>query len=102
MGAGDSRGHGRVLFDRVPMPLPLRKVYADKDRQEAIIAGSGLDWVIVRPAVLNGKPRRGSIQALLDLSGFHGSTIARGDVDDFVVDQIGLDAFLGRRRLIAW
>jgi hypothetical protein len=59
------------------MPLLLRKVYADKDRQEAIIEGSGLDWVIVRPAVLNDKPRRGGVRALVDLGSFHGGTIAR-------------------------
>ncbi|TNC64920.1 NAD-dependent epimerase/dehydratase family protein [Rubellimicrobium roseum] len=102
MGAGDSRGHGGALFDRVLMPLLLRKVYADKDRQEAIIAGSGLDWMIVRPAVLNDKPKHGAVRALLDLSGFQGGTIARADVADFVVDQVGSDAYLGQKPLIAW
>ena len=102
MGAGDSRGHGGVLFDRLLMPLLLRKVYADKDRQEAIIAGSGLDWVIVRPAVLNDRPRRGTVRALLDLGDFHGGTIARADVADFVVEQVGSDTYVGRRPLIAW
>ncbi|HEY8942600.1 MAG TPA: NAD(P)H-binding protein, partial [Polyangiaceae bacterium] len=37
MGAGDSRGHGGFLFDRLIFPLLLKKVYADKDRQEAIV-----------------------------------------------------------------
>lgn len=36
IGAGDSRGHGGFLFDRVIFPLLLKKVYADKDRQEAM------------------------------------------------------------------
>ena len=102
LGAGDSRGHGGFLFDRVLMPLLLRKVYADKDRQEAIIAESGLDWVIVRPAVLNDKPKRGGVRALVDLTGFHGGTVARADVADFVVEQVGSDTYVGRRPLIAW
>ncbi|SKA34533.1 Acetyl esterase/lipase [Consotaella salsifontis] len=102
IGAGESRGHGGFLFDRIIMPLLLRKVYADKDRQETIIAGSGLDYVIVRPAVLNDKPRRGTVRALLDLGGFHGGTIARSDVADFVVDQVENDAFLGKRPLVTW
>ena len=43
IGAGDSRGHGGALFDLVLRPLILRNVYADKDRQEALIRGSSLD-----------------------------------------------------------
>jgi uncharacterized protein YbjT (DUF2867 family) len=102
LGAGDSRGHGGFLFDRILMPLLLRKVYADKDRQEAIVAASGLDWVLVRPTILNDKPRRGNIRALADLEGFHGGTISRSDVAAFVSDQLGSDAFLMKRPLITW
>lgn len=102
IGAGNSRGHGGFLFDRIIMPLLLKKVYADKDRQEAIIAQSGLEWVVVRPAVLNDKPRHGDVRALLDLSGFHGGTITRSDVADFVVDQVESDTFVGRTPLITW
>ena len=49
IGAGDSAGHGGFLFDNVNLPLLLRHVYADKNRQEAIVRDSGLDWVLVRP-----------------------------------------------------
>src|SRR5207244_5389594 len=34
IGAGDSAGHGGFLFDNVIFPLLLKKVYADKNRQE--------------------------------------------------------------------
>ncbi|WP_425964701.1 NAD(P)-dependent oxidoreductase [Rhizobium nepotum] len=56
IGAGDSKGHGGFLFDNVIFPLLLRHVYADKNRQEAIIRESGLDWTVVRPSILNNKP----------------------------------------------
>jgi uncharacterized protein YbjT (DUF2867 family) len=102
IGAGDSRGHGGFLFDRLIMPLLLGKVYADKNRQEQIVADSGLEWVLVRPAILNDKPPRGKVRALVDLNGLHGGTIARGDVAKFVIDQLGSDAFLGKRPLIVW
>ena len=101
LGAGDSAGHGGFLFDKVIFPLLLKKVYADKNRQEAIIRDSGLDWVIVRPSVLNDKPGRGSIRALTDLSGFHGGSIAREDVATFVLDQLHSDTWLHRSPLIA-
>ena len=102
LGAGDSRGHGGFFFDRLFLPLMLRKVYEDKDRQEDAIRGSTLDWTIVRPMVLNDKPARGRIKAFTDLSGVHGGTIARADVADFVVQQLTADTWLRKSPLITW
>ncbi|MBW7970217.1 SDR family oxidoreductase [Bradyrhizobium sp. BR 10289] len=102
IGAGDSRGHGGFMFDNVIYPLLLRKVYADKDRQEAIVRDSGLDWTLVRPSILSNKPGGHAVRALTDLSGFHGGTIARSDVANFVLDQVGNDAWLHRAPLITW
>jgi len=102
MGAGDSAGHGGFLFDKLIFPLLLRKVYADKNRQEALIRDSGLDWVLVRPSVLNDKPARGDVRAITDLTGFHGGTIARADVATFVLDQVASDAWLHRSPLVTW
>ena len=100
IGAGDSVGHGGFLFDRVIFPLLLRNVYADKNRQEAIVRGSGLDWVLVRPSILNNKPGGGAIRALTDLSGFHGGTLSRADVASFVLEQVRSDTWLRRAPLI--
>ncbi|MGV0908285.1 NAD(P)-dependent oxidoreductase [Martelella sp. FOR1707] len=102
MGAGKSRGHGGFVFDRLIMPLMLRKVYADKNRQEDVIRTSGLDWMIVRPSVLNDKPPRGNVRALLDLEGFNGGTIARADVAGFVLDQVESETFKGQAPLVTW
>jgi uncharacterized protein YbjT (DUF2867 family) len=102
IGAGDSAGHGGFVFDRLIFPLLLRKVYADKNRQEAIVRDSGLDWVMVRPTVLNDKPGRDTIRTLTDLSGFHGGTISRADVARFVLDQVRDDRWLHRSPLITW
>ncbi len=102
MGAGDSRGHGGFLYDRLILPLLLRKVYEDKDRQEDVIRASSLDWVIVRPAVLNDEAARGHVRAVTDLSGVHGGKIARADVACFVVDQLTDDTWLRRTPLVSW
>ena len=102
IGAGDSAGHGGFLFDNVIFPLLLRNVYADKNRQEAIVRESGLDWVLVRPSVLNDKPGRDSIRVLTDLSHFHGGTISRENVARFVLDQLRADVWLHRSPLITW
>ena len=63
LGAGDSRGHGGFLFDKLFFPLLLRKVYDDKNRQEDVVRASKLDWVLVRPVVLNDKPATGTVRA---------------------------------------
>jgi putative NADH-flavin reductase len=88
MGAGDSKGHGGFVFDRIFSPLMLHKVYVDKDRQELLIRESDLDWIIVRPSVLNDKAATGRVLALTDLATFYGGSISRADVAQFTVDQL--------------
>jgi uncharacterized protein YbjT (DUF2867 family) len=100
LGAGDSRDHGGFLFDNLIMPLLLRNVYEDKDRQEDIVRVSSLDWVLVRPMILNNKPANGTIRAQTDLSSIHGGSIARADVAKFVVQQLTEDTWLRRAPLI--
>lgn len=102
VGAGDSVGHGGFVFNNLIFPLLLRKVYQDKDRQEAIVKDSGLDWVLVRPVILNDKPGRGSVRALTDLSSFNGGTVSRADVANFVLDQVQDETWLRRAPLITW
>ncbi|WBL80797.1 SDR family oxidoreductase [Bradyrhizobium xenonodulans] len=102
IGAGDSAGHGGFLFDKLIFPLLLRKVYVDKNRQEAIVRDSGLDWVLVRPSILNNKSGNSAVRALTDLSDFHGGSISREDVARFVLDQVRADAWLHRSPLITW
>ncbi|CAN7734745.1 NAD(P)-dependent oxidoreductase [Neorhizobium sp. LjRoot104] len=102
IGAGDSAGHGGFLFDNLIFPLLLRKVYADKNRQEAIIKDSGLDWTIVRPSILNNKPGGRTVRGLTSLENFHGGSIAREDVATFVFDQVTTDRWLHKAPVITW
>jgi putative NADH-flavin reductase len=102
IGAGDSAGHGGPMFDNLIFPLLLRNVYADKNRQEAIVKDSSLNWTLVRPSILNDKPDHHPVRALTDLSAFHGGTISRQDVAQFVVEQLHVDTWLRRSPLITW
>ena len=102
IGAGDSRGHGGFAFNNLILPLLLRKVYDDKNRQEAILRESGLAWTIVRPSILNDKAGRGKARALTDLSHFNGGTIARADVATFVLEQVRADTWTRQAPLITW
>ena len=97
-----ARNTGGFIFDRLFQPLLLRNAYKDKERQEAAIRASSLDWVIVRPGALNDEPARGNIRAFTDVAGIHGGKIARADVARFVVDQLATDTWLIRTPLILW
>lgn len=100
MGAGDSRGHGGFLYDHLIQPMLLRGVYEDKDRQEELIQESGLDWIIVRPAMLSDGDAQGQVEAKTDLANFHGGSIRRADVAAFVIEQMSSDIWLHQHPLI--
>jgi putative NADH-flavin reductase len=87
IGAGDSRGHGGFLYDKIFKPLLLKTIYEDKNRQEAIIRESGLDWVLVRPGFLTNGPRTGKYRVLTELSGVKAGKIPRADVADFMLRE---------------
>ncbi|MEM7645143.1 MAG: NAD(P)H-binding protein [Pseudomonadota bacterium] len=50
VGAGKTRGHGGLMYNHLIFPFFTARMYADKDRQERLIAASDLDWTILRPA----------------------------------------------------
>ncbi len=87
VGAGDSRGHGGLLYNAA-LCLILRRIYADKDAQEWIIRRSRLDWTIVRPTILTTGPRTRAYRVLVDARDWHSGFISRADVADFLVKQI--------------
>ncbi len=96
IGAGESRGHGGLLYDWVIFPLVLKRVYDDKDVQEQIIRQSGLDWTIVRPGLLTNGPATGQYRALLDPSEWRAGQISRADVADFLVREVAERKYAGQ------
>lgn len=102
IGAGESRGHGPWWYDRLVLPLLLDEIYKDKTRQEELIRGSGLDWVIVRPAILTGGPATGSCRAVTDLAGLNAGKVSRADVAAFMLDQLASDAYLGKAPVLTY
>jgi putative NADH-flavin reductase len=88
IGAGDSRGHGGFIYDRIVQPLLLKTIYEDKDRQEALLKASGIDWMIVRPGMLTNGPETRHYKVLTDLTGVTAGQISRADVADFILNQL--------------
>ncbi|MFY9261550.1 MAG: SDR family oxidoreductase [Gallionella sp.] len=87
MGAGDSRGHGGFVYDHLILPTLLRSIYADKDRQEQIVARSDLDWVLVRPARLVNRTAPQRYREITQFNDEQMHTISRIDVADFLVNE---------------
>jgi putative NADH-flavin reductase len=100
LGAGDSRGHGGILYDAVVFPLLFKRVYDDKDVQEWIIRSSGLDWTIVRPGLLTSGPAAGRYRVLNVPQDWQFGLISRADVADFLVRQIDDRALIGATPLL--
>jgi putative NADH-flavin reductase len=102
IGAGDSKGHGGFLYDRIFKPLFLRTIYEDKDREEEIIMASTTDWLIVRPAGLTNGPRTGKYRIITDLEGSVATRISRRDVADFILSEMVQPTQFGKTPLITY
>jgi len=100
LGAGDSRGHGGLVYDTVIFPLLLKRVYDDKDVQEWIVRSSGLDWTIVRPGLLTNRPATGRYRVLTAAKDWQFGVITRADVADFLVRQVDDRALIGATPLL--
>lgn len=96
VGAGDSRGHGGFLYDRLILPLLLRTIYEDKDRQEDVLRQSGLDWTIVRPAQLSDGPLTGVYREITQFGNDRLTKISRKDVAHFLVREALENRFIGK------
>jgi len=100
LGAGDSRGHGGLLYDALVFPLVLKRVYDDKDVQEQMIRASGLEWTIARPGLLTSGPATGQARALADPKDWRAGSISRADVADFLVREAFERRFVGKTPLL--
>jgi putative NADH-flavin reductase len=101
VGAGETRGHGGFLYDRIIYPLFARMRYQDKNRQEALIAASDLDWIIVRPAPFSNRrvPVPIEVHTRVD-SDTVLRRITRDEVAAFVIDQCAGERYLHQRPFI--
>jgi putative NADH-flavin reductase len=92
IGVGDSKDQVPFAF-KMLMKTVLRKAMEDKERQEALVKASGLDWIIVRPGGLTDGPATGQYQAGLDPK-ISAGQVARADVAAFILQQLTDDTYL--------
>lgn len=101
VGAGETKGHGGLLYNWFFYPLFTHRIYADKDRQESLIAASSLDWIIVRPGPFFDVPARSPLLVLTKIEpDTQIARITRDEVADFTVAQVESDRYLHQRPFI--
>ena len=91
-GAGRSRA-AMSSIESLGHKAILGRPYADKDRQEALIMDSPLDWTIARPVILTNGARTGTCKVLREPKAWRNGLISRADTACYLIDAIeqGLD-----------
>ena len=84
-GAGDTK-HSAGLIMRFLVAFMWKNRFKDVNKQEKLLFESHLDYTIVRPPALTNQPGTGKIFAG-SYSTFLGSSISRGDLAKFIVDE---------------
>jgi len=87
LGVGETRGHRGPLYNWILIPLLLRHVFADKERQEAIIRATSLEWTIVQPGSLTNGPRTGAYRVGTCADRLF-PRVSRADVAHFMIEGL--------------
>jgi putative NADH-flavin reductase len=98
-GVGESFAQANFI-QKLIFRLPLKNIYADKEKGEKIIRNSKLNWTLVYPVLLTDKPYTGSYKAgeKLPMKGM--PKISRADVADFMIKQLTDDSYIKKAPVI--
>ena len=103
LGIGDSWGRMGLYYTLFVGIFILPFYFFDKARQERVIRGSALDWVIVRPGALTNGPKRGAYRHGPRVGNWLWTVrISRADVADFMLNQVKSDAYLRQSPGVSW
>ena len=74
----------------------LGKVFADLAQMEDILAESGLDWTVIRPPQLTGKPLTGTYRTAYGQNLKGGLSVSRADVAHLMLRVLGQPETIGQ------
>ena len=95
LGVSDSFGRLGVYYTLFVYPVVMPFYWFDKEDQEKVVKRSKLEWVIVRPGQLTNGRKRGQYRHGPKVGNYLWSvSIARADVADFMLNQIGETPYL--------
>ncbi len=100
VGAGDSKGQGGFLYAAITQRLLRKTIFDDKNRQEAQVRESTVDWTIIRPAALRDGAATGLYAAYVTPEVATARGIRRADVAAFVVAQLASPQYVRKTVLL--
>jgi putative NADH-flavin reductase len=92
----------RWIAENIVYTTVLKWPVASQRAQWAALSASGLDWTMVMPPMLLNVPGRGTYRIDGEALPRNGSRIARSDVADFMMKQIGDPQWIGKGVYITW
>ncbi|MBC8135001.1 MAG: NAD(P)H-binding protein [Fibrella sp.] len=87
LGEGDSEANAPI-YERLLVATFLRGANKDKAAMESAVEASGLDWVILRPAILTDDPAKGDVRVFAPETGEKAHKITRADLAAFMIAQL--------------
>ena len=99
LGAGDSGTQSPFWYEHLFLPTFLHGALPDKNAMEAEVKASAVEWVLVRPPILTDDAATGFVKVFTEQDVAH--KITRGDLAQFLVDQLTSDIHLGEAVVIA-
>jgi len=100
-GCGDSRTRAPFFFRAVIIPLLLKGIFEDKERGEAHLLSSPLEFINVRPGRLLTSPAKGGVRASLEPDGLKAS-LTYEDLAAFMVRQLTENQWVRRSPLVGY
>ena len=100
LGEGESEAN-TSFYVRLLVSTFLRGADKDKAAMESAVESSGLDWVILRPAILTDDPAKGNIRVFDPETGEKAHKITRADLADFMLAQLSSNEYLHQAVTIA-
>ena len=95
-------GYRRWLVENILYKTLLKWPVASQRAQYAALAASTLDWTMVMPPMLTNERARGTYRVDGEALPPNGSRIARADVADFMMAQIGNPTWVKKAVYLAW
>jgi len=100
LGVGESKANAS-LFLRLLLATFLRGADKDKSTMESAVKASGLDWIILRPAILTDDAATGNVRVFASETGEKAHKITRADLAAFMLAQLSGDQYLHKSVTIA-
>lgn len=100
LGVGESKANASI-FVRLLVATFLRGANKDKAAMESAVKSSGLDWVILRPAILTDDSATGNVRVFDAKTGGKAHKITRADLASFMLARISGSEYLYQAVTIA-